>query len=163
MAANQPTTSVPQRIPQNLNPQQYALYQQQQQADLEQKRLHDMLEALSYITNIRDDINLILNNVAKVNSANNYTSLLAGKTLSGKTTESTNAANDAVLKKSPITTISQIPSVIGTPASVSNIQSQPQAIPAAEVEPSQTNETIEDFANLDLEQQQFFAKTDTKI
>lgn len=70
-------------VPANLNPlqqQQYTLYQQQQQqAEMDAKKLQDMIDALSLISNIRNDMNLILDNVGKANTANNYSAILTAK------------------------------------------------------------------------------------
>ena len=177
MAANQVPSAGSQRIPQNLNLQQqqqqqhpqYAIYQQQQQqqTELDQKKLLEITEALSYIAYIRDDVNIILDNVAKMNSANNYGSLLAGKTVSNKTSDPSGTPSDSQLRKSPpATSASIIPSVVGTPASVPNINSQPgnqqQQNSQVETDSPSTTEGLDDFANLDFEQQQFFSKTDTK-
>ena len=71
-------------VPANLNPlqqQQYTLYQQQQQqAEMDAKKLQDMIDALGLINNIRNDMNMILDNVGKSNTANNYSSILAART-----------------------------------------------------------------------------------
>ncbi len=75
-------------MPQNLNPlqqQQYQQYQQQQQqqiqqAELDQKKLQDMIDALALVSALRQDMNTILDNVARANSANNYSAILGGVT-----------------------------------------------------------------------------------
>jgi hypothetical protein len=77
---NQMAPGVVRGVPSNLNPiqqQQYTMYQQQQQqAEMDQKKLQDMIDALNLMSNIRDDINVILDNVGKMNLANNYSSIL---------------------------------------------------------------------------------------
>ena len=94
--------------------------------EMEQKNNQGILESLTIIASIRDDINVILENVAKSNSANNLNSNQAqtklqpvsnpsSTTTTTTTTTSTNANAD--------TNESGVPSVsvaVLTPASVSN-------------------------------------------
>lgn len=144
-------------VPANLNPlqqQQYTLYQQQQQqAEMDAKKLQDMIDALGLINNIRNDMNMILDNVGKSNTANNYSSILAART------NNSSEANLSQEKRS-----GQIPSVVATPGSVSyslppNSQAQPDQESSGNV---QTNETTEDYSNVEPDQMKFFEDTDCK-
>jgi len=144
-------------VPANLNPlqqQQYTLYQQQQQqAEMDAKKLQDMIDALGLINNIRNDMNMILDNVGKSNTANNYSSILAART------NNSSEANLSQEKRS-----GQIPSVVATPGSVSyslppNSQAQPDQESSGNV---QTNETTEDYSNIEPDQMKFFEDTDCK-
>jgi len=46
------------------------------QADAEQKKAQDILDALNLIHQIKEDVNSILDNVGKANSSNNYSNFL---------------------------------------------------------------------------------------
>lgn len=146
-------------IPSNLNPlqqQQYTLYQQQQQqAELDAKKLQDMIDALSLIANIRDDMTTILDNVGKANASNNYSSILSGRVVKPVGSTSQGAK--------PISSGSQGPSLVATPGSVSYPQphSQSQADQEGNAA-TQSNEVTEDYLNMNTEQQLFFEKTESK-
>lgn len=112
-----------------------------------------MIDALGLISNIRGDMKTILDNVGKANSANNYASILSGR----KPTDS-GAQSQEKLKSG-----SNNPSAVATPSSVSYQQPNSQG----QLDPEgnaivQTNETTEDFSEMDPEQQKFFEKSDVK-
>lgn len=50
-----------------MNPNQSAQASQQAQLDLESKRMQDLIESITLVSTIRDDINTILDNVGKTN------------------------------------------------------------------------------------------------
>ena len=47
--------------------------------DLDSKKLTDIVDALTFIGNIRENINIILDNVGKANTSNNYAAILSVK------------------------------------------------------------------------------------
>lgn len=166
MSVNPQVAQAGQRgMPSNLNPlqqQQYTLYQQQQQqAELDQKKLQDMIDSLSFIANIQNDMNLILDNVGKANLSNNYSSILSGRVNKTNKDESLTGSND---KKNLNNQMQG--SGVATPNSVSyNHQgpnSQGQQADQDGNPIMQTNEKTEDFSNMNLNQQQFFEKTESK-
>jgi hypothetical protein len=105
--------------------------QQQHPIDLDAKKFADMMEALNLIGVLRENINIIIDNVGKTNSANNYSRILASKT--NRSPENQNAAG------------------AGNTQGGSN-----------ENEAILVDESGERIYNLDLEQQDFFEKTDNK-
>lgn len=160
----QPTLQQAHQQPQ-VQPQVQASVPQPAAVDLDQKKLQDMIEAINLITNIRDDMNSILDNVGKANSSNNYATLLAGK----QSSKSNSEANLEQPKQSTSSSTAgqhiQQNGSVGTPASVSNVFSQnQQTLNTNQTEPEQTNssELNEKFYNLDFEEQDFFEKTDNK-
>jgi len=87
----QPPQPQPQPVNSNISSQhQYQQQQQQQNSiEMEQKKLQDLLESLTLIASIRDDINVILDNVAKSNLAN--TNLPSSSSSQIPTTQSVNS------------------------------------------------------------------------
>lgn len=145
-------------MPPNLNPmqqQQYMYQQQQQQAELDNRKVQDMIDALSLLTSIRDDMSTILDNVGKANSANNYSSILSGR----KPTP-TDPTLDLGSKKGSNASAA---AGVATPSSVSYQQpgSQVQVDQEAGIIPV-TAETTDDYSNMNPEQQRFFESTDCK-
>lgn len=147
----------PAGMPPNLNPmqqQQYMYQQQQQQAESDNKKVQDMIDALSLLANIRDDMSTILDNVGKANSANNYSSILSGR----KSTQA-DPISDLGLKK---TSSASAPGV-ATPSSVS--YQQPGSQSQVDQESGTTTvatESTDDYFNMNPEQQSFFENTDCK-
>lgn len=150
----------PAGMPPNLNPmqqQQYMYQQQQQQAELDNKKVQDMIDALSLLTSIRDDMSTILDNVGKANSANNYSSILSGR----KPTQ-TDPTLDLGSKKG-VSAPAAAGAGVATPSSVS--YQQPGSQGQADQEASTilvTAETTDDYSNMNPEQQRFFENTDCK-
>ena len=155
-----------QRIPPNMNPQQLIYQQQQQQqqqqqlAD-EQKKLSDMIDGLNLLLLIRDDVNTILDNVAKANSANTL--------LASKANEISSSTND-IKKQTYVANTpqaNQMSSNVPTPASVTQVMSQQTTSNTAndqEACQQDTNNTNNDeLLNLDPDQVQFLQTTDTKF
>ena len=118
-----------------------AAQQQQAMLDQDQKKVQDFVDALTFIGNIRDDINTILENVGKANTANNYALILG----SNSRASAANAPNGAT-------------SAPGSDKSAAHDES------AASSSSSSSSATIASNNNnkLDAEQQQFFEKSDTK-
>ena len=144
----------PAGMPANLNPmqqQQYMYQQQQQQTESDNKKVQDMIDALSMLASIRDDITTILENVGKANSANSYSSILSGRKQEGS------------LGAGPKKTSSQVPGGVATPSSVSYQlpNSQGQIDPDSNITAA-ADQITDDFSNLNPEQQKFFEKTDCK-
>ena len=165
MSVNQLPAGVVRGVPANMNQmQQYTIYQQQQQqAELDQKKLQDMIDALGLMANIRDDMNIILDNVGKMNTANNYTSLLL-------LTKSKSSESDLTSDKKVTATAVQVaPTAVATPSSVSNLNTQVQSVHQVEQQqeeapglPPSDSCGGDDQFNLDMQQQQFFEHTDSK-
>ena len=183
----QPNPGNPSMIPSAIHQQQQQqqpmtgpaaqLSQQQQQQhalDLEQKKLHDMLETLLLIGNIRDDINVILDNVAKSNSANNTNAQLIGN----KTSQpSENDASTAATATSTTTTLTTSLGSVSTPASVTNANTDSETAhkqqqlfsinnPSIGLASDQLLRGFTDFGGIDVqkdEQQLFFEKTNIKF
>jgi hypothetical protein len=116
--------------------QQQQLQQQSNQSthEMEQKKLQDILESLSLIGTIRDDINVILENVAKSNTANS---------VNNQTNKSTNANSVSALASASASTastnnsadttnesVSSVSMVVLTPASVTNNNAQSSTDPS---------------------------------
>jgi hypothetical protein len=128
----------------HIQPQQTGVYTQQQQQnvnpasslDPDQKKLQDIVDALTFIGNIREDINIILDNVGKSNASNNFSSVFASK---------------ASLKHSG-----------GDSNLLENNKSHHNGQDQNENDQTINNDLFERFLNMDLKQQQFLEKTDTK-
>jgi hypothetical protein len=140
--AQQATSAL--RPPGPIQPQPTGVYPQQQQQtvnpasnlDPDQKKLQDIVEALTFIGNIRENINIILDNVGKSNASNNFSSVFASKVNLKHGGDVNNAENNKA-----------------------QINGQDQN------EQDQTvtnNELLDRFLNMDLKQQKFLEKTDTK-
>ncbi|CAF0851068.1 unnamed protein product [Brachionus calyciflorus] len=171
MAANVPIVNPAQRMAPNMMPvQTQPPYSQQSQAqhqtpastqqqtnppvDPDQKKIQDMFEAINLIANLKEDINTILENVGKANSANNYSQLLSSQ-------KQILEANLDSIKSSQATNQT---SSVGTPASVSNAYSQNPSVNAQnEPEQNNLNEPNEKQVNLNEEEADFFEKTDNKF
>lgn len=120
--------------------------------DPDLKKIQDMCEAINLVANVKQNIHLILENVGKANSANNYANV--NKPLS---------ENQEATKTAPLVTAIQTGS-IGTPASVSNAYNQnPSANNPSESEHAGSNENYEKNQNLNESETEFFEKTDTKF
>jgi hypothetical protein len=147
-----------QRIPPQMNPQQQQLlYQQQQQQQIadDQKKLSDMIDGLNLLLSIRDDMNIILDNVAKSNPANT--------SLATKANEVTLAHEQLNKKPSYVANTpqpNQMTSSVNTPVSVNSTLSQQQQI---QMEPETTQDNTDELLNLDSDQVQFLQITDTKF
>jgi hypothetical protein len=87
-----PNPQIPPNVAQQQQPPQQQHQQQQQQRqqsapvppqqhaiDLDAKKATDMIDALNLIAALRDNVNLIIDNVGKANSSNNYAHILASK------------------------------------------------------------------------------------
>lgn len=105
--------------------------------DQDQKNLQDIIEALTLIGNMRDDVNTILDNVGKSNPTNPYASAYQ----SFKTLAESQAAAEQTTAKAP---------------------GQSSASALSEADQNQLNEFSEKFANMDPEQLQYFEQTDSK-
>jgi hypothetical protein len=118
--------------------QQSQQQQQQHPIDPDTKKLNDMLDALNLIGVMRENINIIIDNVGKTNSANNYSRILANK------------SNKSADNLDPKQTQQQ-----------GQLNPQQQG-GSNENEPSSVDDSSERLYNLDQEQQEFFEKTDNK-
>ena len=115
------------------------------------------------MANIRDDMNVILDNVGKMNTANNYNSLLL-------LSKSKSIESDLAGEKKVTTTVVQATTTaVATPNSVSNLSSQVQSVHQVEQQQQQeapglplSDSCGDDQFNLDIQQQQFFEHTDSK-
>jgi hypothetical protein len=143
------------RVPPTINPQQQILYQQQQQqlqiVD-DQKRLSDMFDGLNLLLAIRDDMNTILDNVAKANQANSSLAL--------KANETNNEQANKKMAYAPITP-NQTSTNVTTPSSVGNVMSQQQT--AHNEQENNSDMHNDEILNLEHEQIQFLQITDTKF
>lgn len=121
----------------NYSQSQSQLQQQQPNTNLDpdQKKIQDIIDALTFIGNIREDINIILDNVGKSNSSNNFSSIYASK---------------VSLKQSFDTNL------IESNKNQNNGQDQ------NEQDQITNNEFFDKFLNMDSKQQQFLEKADTK-
>jgi hypothetical protein len=159
-----PQPPPPQQIP---TAQQQQHLQQMQANELEK----NIIESINLITNIREDINIILDNVGKANSANNYNSLLSAK-LRANSMDSFAEKNkqQSSLGAGQQQQQQQHHHQVATPSSVSNLYSQNQqqtalgggSNQADQDQAGSSAEANENFYNLDLKEQEFFEKTDNK-
>ena len=144
---------------------QSAQAQQQQLHDMEAKKMMDMIEALNLISVLRENINVIIDNVGKANTANNYAQILAGRTAGNKSEQQPNQPQQTSQSQQQQQSGS---GSVATPSSVSQ-QQQGDAVAnagSAEPEPGKDSDEVSSapsrFQNLNLEQQEFFEKTDHK-
>lgn len=119
--------------------------------DPDLKKIQDMCEAINLVTSVKKNIHLILENVGKANSANNYANV--NKPVS---------ENQDASKTAPALTAIQAGS-IGTPINVSNVYNQnPPTSNPSETEQTSSNDNYEKNQNLNESETEFFEKTDTK-
>jgi hypothetical protein len=105
--------------------------------DLDSKKLTDIVDALTFIGNIRENINIILDNVGKANTSNNYAAILSVK----NSLKQQNDSNSQDQSKNL--------------ASQNNQDKNEQDI-------IMNSDQCEKFLGMDSQQQNFFEKTDTK-
>ena len=168
----QPPLQGPPPPPQQLTHQQQQQFQQQQQQEMEMKKLQDITEAINLITYIREDVKIIMDNVGKANSHNDYAGLLAGKLAQqvakqmgvAASSAETSSASAAVCDNNKVMAPSGTQQV-ATPASVHSLQQQQQnqqTSGQATSENAQSNEISDTFFSLDIKEQEFYEKTDNK-
>lgn len=140
--------------------------QQQQNAihqiEMEKKLMDSIVESINLITNIRDDINTIIDNVGKANSANNYSNILGNRLANG--TEPF-AADKVKIQPQQMSSAPHNVQQVATPSSVSNMHTQNQqnlGLNQNEQELTVPNEVNDIFNNLEVNEQEFLLKTDNK-
>jgi hypothetical protein len=143
----------------NLNPQQQAyiqqqMQQQQQQADPDQKRLAEIMEALFLINSLREDLNIILDNVGKINSNNSdiYNDKTSKVNESSTVLSSQSGGDLQSIGKAQASATNQ-----STSATASALQQQ-----SNEAEQTQSSDVVRKNLGLDNEQRLILEKIDTK-